>query len=142
VRGTITKIKGEKMLLFGHRFIQNESFYAISEADEIIATPPGSTLFIKFSEENLDLIEYASLNSMPFVIGVESVTELIYASALGAKYILVKKDLAKTAQKIAESYLFDAKILVKIKEEDEIEEMAILGIDGVLFVSAIIRANA
>jgi len=130
------------MLLFGHRFIQNESFYAISEADEIISTPPGSTLFIKFSEENLDLIEYASLNSMPFVIGVESVTELIYAIALRAKYILVKKELAKTAQKVAESYLFDAKILVKIKEEDEIEEMAILGIDGVLFSSAIIKANA
>jgi len=130
------------MLLFGHRFIQNEIFYAISEADEIIATPPGSTLFIKFSEENLDLIEYAGLNNMPFVICVDDITELIYASALGAKYIALKKELAKTAQKIAETYLFDAKILVRIDSEDEIEEMAILGIDGVLFSNAIIKANA
>ncbi len=130
------------MLLFGHRFIQNENFYAVSESDEILNTPPNSTLYIKFEESNLDLIEYANLNAMAFVLGVESVNELIYASALGAKYILVKKDLAKTAQKIAESYLFDAKILVKIDEEKEIEEMAILGIDGVLFVNAIIKANA
>lgn len=130
------------MLLFGHRFIQSENFYAVSESDEILNTPPNSTLYIKFEESNLDLIEYARLNSMAFALGVESVNELIYASALSAKYILVKKELAKTAQKIAETYLFDAKILVKIEEEKEIEEMAILGIDGVLFVNAIIKANA
>lgn len=130
------------MLLFGHRFIQNDNFYAVSESDEILNTPPGSTLYIKFEENNLDLIEYAHLNSMSFAMGVEDVTELIYAASLGAKYILLKKELAKTAQKIAESYLFDAKILVRVSDEDEIEEMAILGIDGVLFPNAIIRANA
>jgi hypothetical protein len=130
------------MLLFGHRFIQNESFYAISESDEILNTPPGSTLYIKFEEENLDLIEYARLNFIAFGLGVENATELIYASALGAKYVIVKKELAKTAQKIAETYLFDAKIVVRISEEKEIEEMALLGVDGAAFINAIIKANA
>lgn len=129
------------MLLFGHRFIQNESFYAISESEEIVHTPSASTLYLKFQESNLDLIEYLNANALNVALSVKDLTELVYASALGAKYIIVKKELAKTAQKIAESYLFDAKILVRIEDEDEIEEMAILGIDGVLFSNAIIKAN-
>lgn len=129
------------MLLFGHRFIQNETLYSITESDDIAHTPPNATLYIKFEQSNLDLIEYANTNAIAFALGVRDTTELIYASALGAKYILLKKELAKTAQKIAENYLFDAKILVRIEDEDEIEEMAILGIDGVLFPSAIVKAN-
>jgi len=130
------------MLLFGHRFIKNENLYYISDTDAIKHTPPASTLYMKFEESNLDLITYAESNSVAFALGVANTTELIYASALGAKYILVKKELAKTAQKVAESYLFDAKILVRIEDEDEIEEMAVLGIDGVIFSNAIIKINS
>ncbi|MDQ1268226.1 MAG: hypothetical protein QG560_869, partial [Campylobacterota bacterium] len=49
------------------------------------------------------------------------------------------KTLAKTAQNVAESYLFDAKILVMIEDEDEIEELALLAIDGVIFSNAIVK---
>lgn len=129
------------MLLFGHRFIPNETLYAISESEDIAHTPPNATLYMKFEESNLDLIEYANANALSFALGIKNTTELIYASALGAKYIILKKELAKTAQKIAESYLFDAKIVARIEDEDEIEEMAILGIDGVLFASAIVKVN-
>ncbi|MBN2815357.1 MAG: hypothetical protein JXQ67_01640 [Campylobacterales bacterium] len=130
------------MLFFGHRFLQNESLYYISDVDAIAHTPPNATIYIKFLESNLDLIDYAKTNALPFALGVADITELLYASALGAKYILVKKELAKTAQKIAESYLMDAKILVRIEEEEEIEELAILGIDGVIFSSAIVKINS
>ena len=130
------------MLLFGHRFVKNESFYHIADIDAIQHTPSASTIYIKFTEENLDLIDYAKENSVGFALGVKSTNELIYASSLGAKYIIVKKELAKTAQKIAETYLFDAKILVRVEDEDEIEEMAILGIDGIIFSNAIIKINS
>jgi hypothetical protein len=130
------------MLLFGHKFIKNESFYHISSVDAIQSTPPSSTIYFEFDESNLDLIEYANDNSVTFVLSVQNVTELIYASALGAKYILVPKELAKTAQSIAENYLFDAKILVRIEDEEEIEEMALLGLDGILFSNAIIKINS
>ena len=127
------------MLLFGHRFITSENFYHIDSIEAIKNTPPSSTLYLKFSEENLDIIEHANANSIAFMLSVQSVTELIYASSLAAKFILVPKKLAKTAQDIAESYLFDAKILTKIEEESEIEEMALLGLDGLLFTNAIIK---
>ena len=127
------------MLLFGHRFIPSESFYHIDSIEAIKNTPPSSTLYLAFREENLDIIEHLSQNSIAFVLSVQSITELIYASALGAKFIQVPKELVKSAQDIAESYLFDAKILTKIEDESEIEEMALLGIDALLFSNAIIK---
>jgi len=130
------------MLLFGHRFIQNESFYHITDIDAILKTPNSSKVFLEFSEDNLDIIDYLNANSVSFVLSVQNVTELIYASSLKASYILVQKELAKTAQEIAESYLFDAKILVHLEKEKEIEEMALLSIDGVLFSDAIIKINS
>jgi len=130
------------MLLFGHRFIENENFYHIADIDAVIKTPPSSTLYLEFSEENLDIISYLNNNNINFALSIANITELIYASTLNAKYIFVHKDLAKSSQDIAESYLFDAKILVMIEDESEIEEFAIMGIDGVLFSRAIVKINS
>ena len=127
------------MLLFGHRFIPSESFYHITTIDAISKTPPSSKVFLEFSEDNLDIIQHLTKNSVKFVLSVKNIRELIYASSLEASYILVQKEIAKSAQNIAESYLFDAKILVSLEDEDQIEEMAMLNLDGVLFPSAIIK---
>ncbi|WP_434637533.1 hypothetical protein MLC35_01825 [Sulfurimonas sp. NW7] len=127
------------MLLFGHRFIKSEKFYHVSDIDAIVQTPPASIIYLEFEEKNLDIIEYLNQNSIKFALKVQDITELIYASALGASYIHVEQKLAKTAQKIAENYLFDAKILVHIEKEEEIEEMALLGIDGAVFTEAIVK---
>ena len=70
---------------------------------------------------------------------MKNITELIYASNLNASYIIVEKDLAHSAQNIANEYLFDAKILVSIQDENEIEEFALNSIDGVIFSNAIIK---
>jgi len=130
------------MLFFGHRFLESEKFYHISDIDAITKTPPSSILYLDFSEQNLDIITYMQENRLLFVLNINSITELLYAQNLGASYIALSKELAKSAQSIAENYLFDAKILVHIIEEDEIEEMAILGIDGVLFPEAVIKINS
>jgi len=129
------------MLIFGHSFIPSESLYHTPNIDSISNTPPSSTIYLEFSEENLDIIEHANLNHIKFALSIKNITELIYASALGAKYILVSYEMAKTAQKIAENYLFDAKILVNIQSNDAIEEIALLACDGVIFPNAIIKAN-
>jgi len=130
------------MLLFGHRFIESEKFYHISNIRGIHNTPPSSTLFLDFSEENLDIIKHFNENDLHFVLRVENITELIYASALNADYIAVDKELAKSAQDIAESYLFDAKILVMTNDESDIEEFALLGVDGLICANAIIKINS
>ena len=130
------------MLIFGHTFIPSESLYHIIDIDSIMHTPPSSVIYLEFSEDNLDIIEHARLNHIEFALDVKNITELIYASALGAKYILLSRHIAKTAQNIAESYLFDAKILVHITDNEEIEELALLGCDGVIFSNAIIKINS
>jgi len=127
------------MLFFGHRFIESEKFYHVFDIDTIMQTPPSSTIYLEFEEKNLDIINYLKDNKIYFALKVKNITELMYASALGASYIHVEQKLAKTAQKIAESYLFDAKILVHVEDEDTIEEMALLGIDGVIFAEAIVK---
>ena len=130
------------MIIFGHRFISSESFYHVLNIDAIEHTPPSSTIYIEFSEENLDIIQHAQLNSISMAMKVSNITELIYASALDAKYIAVLKKDAKEFQSIAENYLFDAKILAMIDDEQDIEELAILGIDGVLCSNAILKINS
>ncbi len=130
------------MLILGHRFLPGESLYHTLSIDSINNTPPSSVIYLEFSEGNLDIIQYARSNHIDFTLSVTDITQLLYASALEAKYILVPKEMAKTAQNIAENYLFDAKILVNIHEDEEIEEMALLGIDGVIFSNAIIKINS
>ena len=45
-------------------------------------------------------------------------------------------------QNIEENYVFDAKILSTIEDEDEIQELALLGVDGVIFPNTIIKINS
>lgn len=130
------------MLLFGHRFIASDSLYHVLDIESISNTPPSSIVHIEFNEKNLDIIEHARLNNISFSLYVKNIREIVYASALDASYIVLHKELAHDAQKIATEYLFDAKILVLIEEESNIEELALLGIDGVIFSNAIVKVNA
>lgn len=127
------------MLIFGHKFIPSESFYHVTNIDAINHTPPSSTIYLEFSEDKLDIINHASLNGVSMALKIQDVTELIYANALGASYLVVPQELAKTVQGIADNYLFDAKVLVMIEDYEIIEELALLGVDGVICSNAIIK---
>ena len=130
------------MILIGHRFIDSEELYHIDTTQSISKTPPNSTVYIFFNEENLDIIKHCAKNGVKFALHVNSVAELIYAENLGAAYITVDAQDAKNAQQIANEYLFDAKILALITDEEQIEELAYQGIDGALFTHAIIKITS
>ncbi len=130
------------MIIFGHRFLASENFSPIPNIEALENMQPSSSIFLPFEEESLDIIEHLRNNEIPFILQVNTITEIIYASSLGSSCIVVSKELSKTAQNIANNYLFDAKILVMIEDESEIEEMALLGVDGVLFSNAIIKVNS
>lgn len=130
------------MLLFGHRFIDSPRLYHIDDVDAISHTPANSTLYITFSETNLDIISHCRKNGLRFALEVENLREVIYAENLDAAFIVVEEELAKLAQKTAETYLFDAKILCRIEEEEMIEEIALQGIDGVLFGEAVVKITS
>ena len=127
------------MLIFGHRYLESERFYHIHDIDAITKTPPSSTLFIEFNENNLDIIKHIKLNDLDFALEVKTLKDAIFGENLGAKYIICEKDIAKSIQNRAEHYLFDAKILCRIEDDDEIEVLALEGIDGVVYGDAIIK---
>lgn len=127
------------MLLFGHRFIPSERFYHIDDIDAIANTPSNSILYLSFSEENLDTITHMRDNLIRFVLCAKTLGEVILCENLGAAYIAVHSDLAKAAQKAADTYLFDAKILCHVSDESEIEALVYEGIDGVLFSEAVVK---
>ena len=129
------------MLLLGHPYIDFEPFYHIDEIDEIERTPANSTLFIHFRESNLDIIQHMRQNNLNFALEAATLSEVVYAHNLGAKYIIVKETLAKSAQNVAENYLFDAKILCRLTKEETLDEKISEGIDGVIYPQAIIKIS-
>jgi hypothetical protein len=130
------------MLIFGHPFLPSEKFYHIDSPEAIASTPAGSTVLFAWNEGNLDLITHCQSNDLPFALEVASVKEALFAENVGARYLLVEGSLAKSVQKIAETYLFDAKILTRIDDEAQLEAVAYEGIDGVVFAEAVIKVTA
>jgi len=130
------------MLIIGHPFLDFTPLYHIESLGAIDKTPSNAPLLITFSEKNLDLINFSRNNHLQFGVAVHNLKELLLAKSLGAHYILPPQDLLQEAQKIAENYLFDAKILAKIEEEENITEYAKMGIDGVIFYDAIIQISS
>lgn len=130
------------MIIVGHRFIPSDNFYHVTNIEGISNTPPSSIVYLDFDEDNLETIKHCVQNNVSLALAVKNITNLIYASNLGASFIIVDKQLATSAQKIANEYLYDAKILVSIQNEDEIEELAIESVDGVIFSNAIIKISS
>mgnify|MGYP000090625745 CR=1 FL=1 len=79
------------------------------------------------------MIKYCHENQLGSAVVVNKIKELIYTSQFDVKYIICRKDIAIEAQKIAENYMFDAKILVVIENSDEIVWVAKNEIDGAIY---------
>ncbi len=118
------------MEIFGHNFIENSKFFFTNNIEDIKKTPPNSVVWFDFNKK---IIQYAKTQNLPFGVKVISIKELILASASNASYLLVDKIFAKEAQDIANEYMFDAKILLTSKDENDIEFCAKNGIDGIIF---------
>lgn len=122
------------MILIGHPDVYSDFFYRISSIEHIALTPPQSTVFFDY---DASLCHFCQKNNISMAIHVKHIKELILAHALGASFLVVDKALAIQAQKIADEYLFDSKILLFEHREEEIEFVALNGIDGILFEHAI-----
>jgi hypothetical protein len=117
------------MKIFGHPWIESEQFYVVENEEEINKTPSNSTLLIEVFD--IELMKYCQENLLSYMVNVVDIKEAIFANIIGAKYIKVSISLAQELMPIAQNYLFDSQILAVIAHENEIEEMAKYGIDGV-----------
>ncbi|WP_201352509.1 hypothetical protein [Hydrogenimonas urashimensis] len=125
------------MIILGHPDIPYEPLYYIESIEEIAMTPANATLWLGPYAETKEVAKHCFENEIPYAVMAASLTEALLANALHAKYILADASLAPQIQKTAETYLFDAKILLPVSEEKEMESAARDGIDGVIFQGAI-----
>ncbi len=123
------------MLIFGYDLIPSRPWCKVSTQQEIINTPSNTVILLGLN--SLDVATYCKEQNVDFALEVESIKEALIASALGASYLLCAQDVAKEIQAIANEYLWSAKVIVSIENEDELEIVARLGIDGVIFAQSI-----
>lgn len=122
------------MIIIGDKLIPFEELFKIDSIDDIKNTKANSTVLFTYCDE---IAKFCFENEISFAIVVDSIKEAVYSSNLNAKYIITNKELSKELQKIADNYMYDAKILAIIESSDEFEEIAKAQIDGVIFKNLI-----
>jgi len=125
------------MILIGHPWVKSPEFCRVFSQDDIKASKPNQIVLLEPLVDSYKLAQYCQDNKITYSVVVNTVDDAIYANALGASYIICEEDAALMIQPIAETYLFDTKVLVLIHSEKEISKIARGGIDGVIFAGAI-----
>jgi hypothetical protein len=125
------------MIIIGHKFIKTEPFYLIKKVEDIKKTPPNSTIVFEFSEENLELIEHCNKSGILFANICDNIKAVLFANALGASFIICDKIVSHKAQKLADNYMFDTKVLLYSSEEADLDWVAENEIDGIIFEEGI-----
>ncbi len=123
------------MILIGDKNIPFEEISFIENKSQIEDTKPNSTVVFDY---DMELMKYCEQNGIAYGVVLDSITKAIYSNSLGAKYIVCKKELAKTTQNIATNYMFDSRVLAIIENEDEIEELALKNVDGIIYKGVLV----
>nr|WP_314469533.1 hypothetical protein [uncultured Campylobacter sp.] len=120
------------MKLIGHELVPYEPLFWRENARQIEA---GKQNLFKFDEA---AIKRAQELGAQFGIEAENLNEIIVANAAGAKFIVVPRELAGKAAKLAQDYLFDAQICAFVESENELAALSDTGADGAIFKNAVI----
>ncbi|MCI5968942.1 hypothetical protein [Helicobacter sp.] len=124
------------MLILNHPLITPLNLIFATEKTKIQNTLPNDFLILTHSDSTtlLQLAKYCQDNHLNFGVIPANITEAMLLINLGAHYLLTSDlTFARHLQKLAETYLFDAKILLCITQEKQIENAIEYGIDGVIF---------
>lgn len=125
------------MLILNHPLITPLDIVIIEETNAIQNTSPKSFLIIKHHHTKvlIELAKYCQDNHISFAAIPNNITEALLLVNLSTRYLLTKDlEFAKRLQSLAETYLFDTKILLSITHESQIQTTANCGIDGVIFI--------
>ena len=120
------------MKLIGHELVPYEPLFWRENAKQIEA---GKQNLFKFDEA---AIKRAQEFGAQFCVEAENLNETIVANAAGAKFIVVPRELAGKAAKLAQDYLFDAQICVIIESQNELAALSETGADAAVFKNAVI----
>jgi hypothetical protein len=118
------------MIIIGSKDIPYDIIKKISSIDDIKNTQANSTLLFNF---DIKILRYTQANNLNSAVKINNIKEIMYSSIFEAKYIIVPNNLLIQAQKIANNYMFDSKILAIIQNDDELEKAILNEIDGVIY---------
>lgn len=128
------------MKIIGHPLIPSISFSHISTQEEIDRILADSIVWWESSQDpKLALAHFCHTNQVQYAVKINSIKELVFYSSLGAKYLIASKKQIQIFQNIIKEYLLDCILLCLIENEEEIEELAKLGIDGIIFNSHLMK---
>lgn len=130
------------MILFGHPLLSSERFYHIESLEAIAKTPSNSIIALFFAPQNVDLIVHLRNNKIRFALYVASTTEAVLAENMNANYLIVHPKVGQEIQKVADHYMFDAKVLGYIDQEDQLEKLIDMRLDGAVFIEAIVKITS
>jgi hypothetical protein len=130
------------MILFGHPLLSSERFYHIESLEAIAKTPSNSIIALFFAPQNIDIIVHLDNNKIRFALYVTSTTEAVLAENMNANYLIVHPKVGQEIQKVADHYMFDAKVLSYIDQEDQLEKLIDMRLDGAIFIEAIVKITS
>ena len=127
------------MLILNHPQIAPLTLCYVASEEEVEKTLPNDFLILNCdnSANTLALARLLKENNTSYAATPTSVYEALTLVNLNVRFLLTENlEMAKTLQKLAETYLFDCKILLCVYDtahrQSEIETAANFGIDGVL----------
>lgn len=118
------------MILIGDENIPYETIQKVNGIDGIGNTQANAIVLFDF---NINTLKHTQTNDIKSAVKITTIQELIYASSLGAFYILPTQEILLQSQKIANNYMFDSRILATIIDASEIEKIALDEIDGAIY---------
>jgi hypothetical protein len=118
------------MIIIGNKDIPYTSISVIQDKRDIEKTQPNSVVVFSY---DVQLLKYCYENNLKCAVYIQNIKEAIFANSLEALYIVVQNNNSSSIQKIAENYMFDSKVLQIIQDDNMIEEVALKGIDGVIY---------
>ena len=130
------------MLLFGHPLLPSERFYHIESLEAIAKTPSNSVIVLFLAVQNIDIITHLRNHKIRFGLYVSSTTEAVLAENMRADYLIVHPKVGEEIQKVADHYMFDAKVLGYIDQEEQLEKLIDMRLDGAVFIEAIVKITS
>jgi len=119
------------MIILNEPF-SSERFVKVKTIEDIKNSPSNTTLIFDYCENSIEVFNFCRINNIPYGVKTNNIKELIFISNLNSKYAFTENiKQAEIFQKIANEYLLDTKIILLINSLEEIEKIALFGIDGV-----------
>ena len=122
------------MLLFNIPNIDNNTIFSpIQASSDIKSTKANSVVYFTL-KDNYELVKYCNKNNIKFALVIENIREAVFSNALHASFIFTNKALSANVQKIVENYMFDAKNILVLENDDDIDFAITHEIDGVIYL--------